>query len=135
MDAYLSSEFNDQKILSEWRSPDVGFYFCRVDGQLAGYLKLKFPKADEIRAEEWGIEVERIYVDATFQGRGIGSRLMEHAIVIAKAKYADRLWLGVWEHNTKAIQLYRRFGFETYGSHAFHLGTDVQTDLLMQRIL
>jgi ribosomal protein S18 acetylase RimI-like enzyme len=43
------------------------------------------------------------------------------------------LWLGVWEHNQKAINFYERNGFVTFGSHNFMLGNDKQTDLLMRR--
>ena len=45
----------------------------------------------------------------------------------------ETLWLGVWEHNLRAIAFYRRWGFETVGSHTFLLGSDEQTDLIMVR--
>jgi ribosomal protein S18 acetylase RimI-like enzyme len=38
----------------------------------------------------------------------------------------------VWEHNTAAIAFYQRYGFIKTGTHPFTLGSDVQTDWIMQ---
>jgi putative acetyltransferase len=59
-----------------------------------------------------------ISVPAAWQGRGVGSALMQ-----ALCDYADR-WLGlrrlelqVYADNARAIALYRKFGFELEGRH------------------
>jgi ribosomal protein S18 acetylase RimI-like enzyme len=74
-------------------------------------------------------------VDKVHHGRGIAHQLMEAAIADAAARGAATLWLGVWEHNTRAQAFYRKFGFVDVGSHTFVLGTDVQTDRLMARTI
>ncbi len=51
---------------------------------------------------------------------------------VARGGY-QTVWLGVWEHNLRALDFYRRWGFETVGSHTFLLGSDAQTDLVMVR--
>jgi len=43
------------------------------------------------------------------------------------------VWLGVWEHNPRAIAFYRKWGFEAVGEHVFVVGTDPQRDLVMTR--
>jgi ribosomal protein S18 acetylase RimI-like enzyme len=43
------------------------------------------------------------------------------------------LWLGVWEHNYRAQAFYRKWEFRVVGTHIFQLGSDAQTDLLMER--
>jgi ribosomal protein S18 acetylase RimI-like enzyme len=45
------------------------------------------------------------------------------------------VWLGVWEHNTRAIRFYEAHGFSPAGSHDFFLGSDRQTDIIMRRSL
>ena len=45
----------------------------------------------------------------------------------------DRMWLGVWEHNTRAQRFYRRRGFRRVGDQSFVLGSDAQTDHVMVR--
>ena len=43
------------------------------------------------------------------------------------------MYLGVWEHNPRAIAFYRKWSFEKVGQHSFMLGDDEQTDWLMRR--
>jgi len=45
------------------------------------------------------------------------------------------VWLGVWEHNPRALAFYRKFGFEAVGEQVFLLGNDPQRDLVMYRAL
>jgi ribosomal protein S18 acetylase RimI-like enzyme len=45
------------------------------------------------------------------------------------------LWLGVWEHNTRARAFYEKWEFRDVGRHIFQLGDDRQTDILMERTL
>ncbi len=47
----------------------------------------------------------------------------------------DVIWLGVWEYNPRAQRFYEKNGFREVGKHTFQLGTDAQTDLVMQREL
>jgi len=43
--------------------------------------------------------------------------------------------LGVWEKNIRALAFYRKYGFEQFSQHDFLLGKDLQTDILMKKIL
>ncbi len=56
---------------------------------------------------------------------------MERALADAARAGCDRLWLGVWEHNPKAMAFYKKFGFEVVGTQAFMLGNERQRDLVM----
>ena len=42
------------------------------------------------------------------------------------------LWLGVWEHNEKALNFYKKMGFVIFDEHIFKLGDDEQRDYLMR---
>jgi ribosomal protein S18 acetylase RimI-like enzyme len=57
---------------------------------------------------------------------------MNFAFDQSKSRGFNSLWLGVWEHNTKAISFYKSLGFIPYGEHDFHLGSDRQRDILMR---
>jgi len=81
------------------------------------------------------LEVERIYVSGEHHGKRIGKQLMDFALDIAHNKHFEYVWLGVWEHNEKAMGFYQRYGFEVFSSHPFLLGDDLQTDLLMKKVL
>jgi ribosomal protein S18 acetylase RimI-like enzyme len=50
-----------------------------------------------------------------FRGRGIGTRLIRVALAAARAFGLHRVELTVREHNTGAIELYKKEGFEIEG--------------------
>ena len=81
------------------------------------------------------IEIERIYASKAYLGKHVGKTLMEACLKLAKQGGHNVVWLGVWEHNPRAIAFYEKWGFEKFGSHSFLLGNDLQTDLLMKKNL
>ena len=78
-----------------------------------------------------GFEIERIYIKKEFQGNGFGSELFSTAINLGIKKGCNQLWLGVWEHNYKALAFYKKKGLIAFDHHVFQLGDDPQTDILM----
>ncbi len=45
------------------------------------------------------------------------------------------IWLGVWNQNLSAILFYEKNEFSMFDRHHFLLGTDLQTDIMMKRVL
>jgi len=70
-----------------------------------------------------------------FQGKKVGQFLYEKAVQVAQQIKADYIWLGVWEHNPKAINFYKKNGFTEFDKHIFRLGDDEQTDIMMKLML
>ncbi len=66
-------------------------------------------------------------------GRGVGAALMRACLDEARRNQHQTLWLGVWEHNQRAQAFYRQWDFREVGTHIFQLGSDAQTDLLLER--
>ena len=60
---------------------------------------------------------------------------MDACFELAKSNGHDVMWLGVWEYNPRAQRFYEKNGFRVVGKHTFVLGSDPQTDLLMQKEL
>lgn len=132
MKVYLKEAFSLSNIKKEFYNPHSQFYFLRIDDQVAGYSKLNTKDAQSENKGDDNIEIERIYLEKSFQGKGLGKALMVHAIETAKEKGMNYIWLGVWEKNQKAIDFYKKFGFVIFDDHYFTLGKDVQRDLLME---
>lgn len=76
-----------------------------------------------------------MYLDRRYQGIGLGSTLMRRSMAEARAAGHDVLSLGVWERNPKAIEFYRRWGFEPVGETAFTFGMEQHRDIVMARPL
>ena len=100
-------------------------------GRLVGFSQLYLSKPHACITAARPAELNRIYVSSEWQGRGVAQSLMRNVLDTAAAAGSDILWLGVWEHNPKAIAFYRKFGFEILGDQPFMLGQDRQRDLIM----
>lgn len=57
--------------------------------------------------------------------------MMSEVLAMVKSDGADCIWLGVWEHNPRAIAFYQKYKFKTVGEHIFQMGDDPQRDLIM----
>ena len=135
MKFFLDHHYSDEKLSSELQNPGSRFFFAKNNEQILGYLKINQGDAQTVLPNDQGLEIERIYVDEAFKGRGIGKYFIEKAIELAGKLNAQYVWLGVWEHNRAAIHFYEKNGFSSYSTHIFKLGDDEQTDLLLKRIL
>lgn len=132
MEAYISHAFSLKQMEKEFRNPYSFFYKLTKRKVLIGYLKLNVHLGQTERDDLNAMEIERVYIHPDYQGKGLGTRLVEFARQIANTQKKSYLWLGVWEKNVRAIKLYEEIGFEKFGSHPFNLGTDEQTDILMR---
>lgn len=135
MQLFLDAAYNIEKLSNELNDTNTRFYLLLADDEPAGYIKINFGDTQTEIKDKQGIEIERIYVLQKFQGRQFGKTLFEKAMDIAKHRGALFIWLGVWEHNLKAIQFYKKLGFQAISSHPFWLGNDKQTDIIMKLYL
>jgi ribosomal protein S18 acetylase RimI-like enzyme len=113
------------------------FLLAETEGRLIGFVQFgplriavpeAFPKDQELR---------RVYVQAEFQNRGIGQRLLDAALDHPKLRAAANIYLDVWEQNLGARRLYERYGFAIIGAHglATASGTAADRDLIMVRAM
>lgn len=133
MEHYVRAKLNPSQLEKEHLNPNSEFYFVYQKKQLIGYLKLNFKDAQSEQVLEGkAFEIERIYLLRQKQRQGLGKQLFQEAINIGKAKGYKKLWLGVWEHNHPALAFYQKLGLRPFSSHTFLLGSDPQTDLLLE---
>ena len=65
-----------------------------------------------------GDEVKRLFVEPSFQGRGIGAALLNHAV---EQYHCTHLW--ALEKNTGALRFYQRHGFRVTDEKVFEEDT------------
>jgi ribosomal protein S18 acetylase RimI-like enzyme len=135
MASYLADEFSEARQFGELSAPDTRLLLA-LDGDdhIAGYVHIRLdaplPSEASITGEP-AAEIARLYADRDWHGRGLGKLLMDAAIEAARTAGADVLWLGVWEHNARAIGFYAKMGFQIVGAKDFLLGKDRQRDHVM----
>jgi GNAT superfamily N-acetyltransferase len=139
MAAYLAASFSPEIQAAELDNPGSLFLIAEVNNTPAGYARLHTAPAGQLLpAGVTGthpVELVRIYARKEWIGKGIGAALMKACLEEAAARGHDVIWLGVWEHNPRAIHFYQKWGFRVVGSQIFQLGDDPQHDLVMQRSL
>ncbi|MFV0899169.1 GNAT family N-acetyltransferase [Rothia dentocariosa] len=133
MERYLTENFSEEQLARELSNPDSFFYVAEVNGHVVGYLKLNTARAQTEPQAADALEIERIYVLGSYHGGGVGQALYHHAMSVAEDRKASYVWLGVWEHNHRALRFYEKNGFIAFGTHIFQLGNDQQTDILMKK--
>jgi ribosomal protein S18 acetylase RimI-like enzyme len=134
MQMYVAKAFSPKAQRDELSDPMRVVWIAEdPDGAPIGYAMLRrggtAPGVDAVASAE----VQRIYVDRAWHGRGAASALMGACADQAREWAADVLWLGVWERNPRAIAFYEKMGFRVVGKQTFLLGRDVQFDLVMAR--
>jgi len=132
MRKYLNKRFSAAKLTTELNDNNAEFYFATFDNKVIGYLKINSGQSQTELQDDRAVEIERIYVLSEFYGKKVGQILYDKAAEIAQQKKADYVWLGVWEHNRRAINFYKKNGFVEFDKHIFKLGDNEQTDLLMK---
>lgn len=135
MEAYVRDSFSLDQVRAELADDTNTFLLAFVDDveRPTGYAKLRTGTADPSVTGPDPVELERLYVDRSAIGHGVGAALMRASLDAARSAGHRTLWLGVWERNERAISFYEKWGFETVGDHVFKLGSDDQRDLIMER--
>lgn len=99
--------------LERLRAPGVTFWSAWADGELLGCGALH--ELDPANGE-----IKSMRTAPAHRGKGIGSRILEHLIAVARQRGYARLLLetGAMPEFTPARALYCRFGFEYRGPFA-----------------
>jgi ribosomal protein S18 acetylase RimI-like enzyme len=133
MRLYLSKCFAPDVQAAELADPFTLFLIAEIEGEPAGYARLREGGPPAALSASRPLEIVRFYARARWIGRGVGAALMRATLREAHARGCDAIWLDVWERNPRAIDFYRKWGFMEFGAQPFRLGNDVQRDLLMAR--
>ncbi|RYE28308.1 MAG: GNAT family N-acetyltransferase [Sphingobacteriaceae bacterium] len=133
MKLYLDESFAIDKIQKELTDLNTYCFYADKNSMPIGCMKLILDDASFTGKKS--AELSRLYVSKTYHNQKIGAQLMQFAIDFSLKNQAEKLWLGVWEHNQKAINFYQSWGLIKTGILDFKLGNDLQQDWLMEKIL
>ena len=134
MARYIEESFAEEQLEAELHNKNSEFYFAKTES-IIGYIKINFGLAQTESHDAQAMEIERIYVLKEYYGKGIGAKLLNFGVSIAHARQLNRVWLGVWEYNPRALRFYTKHGFTAFGKHIFKLGDEEQWDVMMELIL
>lgn len=137
MQAYLDENYRLDVQMKELEDSKMDTYMAFDENQEpVGFCQLtQNDKLYDFIEDRRAIELQRIYVDKRFAGKGIGKALFNKAIARAKELGRKTIWLGVWEHNATALKFYEYQGFYRVGEHQFFMGEQVDNDYIMIKSL
>ncbi len=91
-------------------NPNVINWVAKRNGKIVAFVQNVYhPEANQPWAGHW---LFSLYVRVRYRGAGIGKMLTEKVLVTARNQKAEDILLAVYEDNKKAVNLYRKTGFE-----------------------
>lgn len=133
LDAYISEAFNAARQRRELEDPATTVYLAGSARQPLGYALVRRGSSPEEVTGRSPLELGRLYVDEPARGKGVGGVLFAQVMQEALTAGHDQLWLTVWEHNVRAIEVYTHWGFLDVGAISFDFAGEPQTDRVMAR--
>lgn len=92
-----------------------GVFVCEDDGQIVGFITTRLDRDSRIG---W---IPNMAVDPKYQGRGLGRRMMEHALEFMRAEGMEAAKIETLEQNPVGSRFYPEVGFEEVGRQIHYL--------------
>ncbi len=105
--ACFSEPWSEKSLRESLANPRYRILTAKAEGRLIGYVST-FLVADEMN-------IANVAVDSEFRRLGVGKRLMDSAVILAKQNRMTTIYLEVRKSNEAAQELYRKVGFERGG--------------------
>lgn len=133
MQAYITKAYHPDAIKKNLETPEMSYHIAESEkGQAIGYTKLIKDVNPDGLENCRVMELEKIYVLQDWLDKKAGALLMQNAIQFSENLGYNILYLGVWQENHRALRFYEKFGFKTFGTRTFALGSSLCDDFLMK---
>ncbi|MFT5872479.1 MAG: RimJ/RimL family protein N-acetyltransferase [Clostridium sp.] len=130
----LTSEDFEKLIYEDSRAEKTIFLLAEVEGKIVGFNRLEGSNLSRFKHKaEFGICILKKY-----WGQGIGTVLIKNILMWADTVGIKKISLTVVHTNTRAIQLYKRYGFLEEGlliKDRIHKDGNYYNTVLMGRLL
>ena len=130
----LTPEDFEKLIYEDTIAEKTIFLVAEVEGKIVGFTRLEGSKLSRFRHKaEFGICISKEY-----WGHGIGKVLLENILMWADTVGIEKISLTVVQTNTKAIELYKRYGFVEEGlliKDRIHKDGNYYNTVIMGRLL
>lgn len=131
--AFLAEVHDEAAVASEIAGEECTHQLVEEAGQLVAFCKLRHPTkfiAHSNAADP--IELGQLYALPGYTGRGVGARLMDWALDVARGRGHDAVLLSVYAENFGAQRFYRRYGFVHVADITFKVGDHFDPEYLYE---
>ena len=106
------------KLPYKYAEPEGSILLALVDEKYAGVVAVK-------KLEEGVCEMKRLYLKSEFQGLGLGRKLAENIMEIAKEKDYKTMKLDTLKRLESAVSLYQKLGFQETQPYNYNPQSDI----------
>jgi GNAT superfamily N-acetyltransferase len=114
---------------------DTVIIVAEIDHHLVGFAQVAMTIGHDLVSHPNSSELQRLYIQEKFTGRGVGYRLLQAAEKSAYLSGASLLWATVWAKNNRALTFYPRQGYEHVGSPSYTFQNETHENQLFAKIL
>ncbi|MAD96741.1 MAG: GNAT family N-acetyltransferase [Flavobacteriaceae bacterium] len=119
MDNYIQNNFSEGNLRKEIADSANEYQVLIYENNIVGYFKIN-PNLTTSFSEMTAITyMSRLYVLQEYYNFGFGKKLLQKAIEVSKIRGQEGMWLKVWVENQRAINFYKKMGFEIIGTSDF----------------
>ncbi|MCK5096797.1 MAG: GNAT family N-acetyltransferase [Desulfobacteraceae bacterium] len=122
---FVFTQFTPEYFESIYKSKNQDLLAAIIDDHLVGFITIDLDSCCGINDFQ-GYEVVTLYVQEYFQGKGIGTQLLNSVM----DKHGSKLWLHTWIHNDQGIAFYQNFGFKNTGIIPYYIGREKHDNLV-----
>jgi diamine N-acetyltransferase len=121
IEKYMSLNFTKNVFFKELSNEKNHFYLIKFNEVIVGYTLVIFDKKEAQILTENPAYLSRIYLLEAYYGLGLGRQLFDFIKSICIENQQSGIWLNVWVENQRAIQFYKKLGFEIVGKSDYQI--------------
>lgn len=130
---FIAEVHNPDAVAGEIAGESCTHCLVEMDGALVAFCKLRYPtKFGEYTDARNPIELGQLYALPGYTGTGIGARLMDWALEVARDGGHDAVLLSVYTENFGAQRFYQRHGFGKIADITFRVGEQLDPEFLYE---
>ena len=118
---FILKTYNTETIRKEFENKQVAYHLIYDNQALAGFSKIELQSPHLNISDKNITKLDRIYLLEAFQGKQLGAKLLDFNIALSKKQHQNGIWLVVWTENNKAVNFYKKMGFEIAGAYDFQI--------------
>ena len=121
IDEYTHLKFTNEVFEIELKDTNNNYFILYYNQKPVGYSKTLFNFSSPNISLKNVTKLERLYVLQEFHNLKLGLQLFNLNIQESIKNNQAGIWLFVWTENLKAINFYKKVGFEIVGRHDFKI--------------
>jgi len=110
----FSREQSELKYSKEFANPNALFLLAEENNKSVGYLYAHNNRVNYFNIDKLECEIEAVFVEPDFQGKGIARLLVEYCIEWAKTKNVFRIKTGIYAQNETSQSVFSKLEFTPY---------------------